>query len=346
LLLLTDEKTGMQILGRPFPTQPPQPGKPAKREFEYLRLGTRTMITSFVVATGEVVWDLGPTRTNLDFRAHVLRVAAHFPAMEQFDWVVDNLNTHLSLDLCEVVAYLCGLPFRPEARTAFLDDVAAERGMAPVGPADLAASPALAARLDPLLFRREGRWYGLAALTDVTDPAAVRDAVAGLGDPALAYVDLKAETEALVAGYTREAATAMALGGALLLAALAAALRRPAAVLRIAAPIASAVPVALALLGLLGVRLTLFHLAALLLMVGVSIDYALFLNRPPADADEDSRTLGSVLNCNATTLLTFGLLAFCRNPVLQGIGVTVASGVLAALIFAIGLSRPSASGGA
>jgi hypothetical protein len=128
LLLCTDEKTGMQILGRPFPTQSPQPGKPEKREFEYIRLGTRTMITSFVVATGEVVWDLGPTRTNLDFRAHVLRVAAHFREMKQFDWVVDNLNTHLSLDLCEVVAYLCGLPFRPaslktqEQRRVWLSD--------------------------------------------------------------------------------------------------------------------------------------------------------------------------------------------------------------------------------
>ena len=62
----------MQILGRPFPTQAAHPGKPEKREFEYIRLGTRAMITTFVVATGEVVWDLGPTRTNLDFRTHVL----------------------------------------------------------------------------------------------------------------------------------------------------------------------------------------------------------------------------------------------------------------------------------
>jgi hypothetical protein len=128
LLLCCDEKTGMQILGRPSPTQPPAPGKPEKREFEYIRLGTRTMITSFAVATGEVLWDLGPTRTNLDFRAHVLRVAAHFPAMKRFDWVVDNLNTHMSLELCEVVAYLCGLPLRPqelktqEQRRAWLSD--------------------------------------------------------------------------------------------------------------------------------------------------------------------------------------------------------------------------------
>jgi hypothetical protein len=118
LLLCCDEKAGMQVLGRPFPTQPAEPGKPEKREFEYIRLGTRTLITTFVVATGEVVWDLGPTRTNLDFRAHVLRVAAHFPGIQQFDWVVDNLNTHRSLELCEVVAYLGGLPYRPkELRT-------------------------------------------------------------------------------------------------------------------------------------------------------------------------------------------------------------------------------------
>jgi hypothetical protein len=128
LLLCCDEKTGMQVLGRPFPTQLPQPGKPEKREFEYIRLGTRTMITTFVVATGEVVWDLGPTRTNLDFRAHVLRVATHFGAMKKFDWIVDNLNTHMSLDLCGVVAYLCGLPLNlkelktQEQRRAWLSD--------------------------------------------------------------------------------------------------------------------------------------------------------------------------------------------------------------------------------
>lgn len=114
LVLCCDEKTGMRVLGRPAPTQPAQPGgKPEKREFEYIRLGTRTMITTFVAPTGEVVWDVGQTRTNLDFRAHVLRVAAHFPEMKKFDWVVDNLNTHMSLDLCEVMAYLNGIPFEP-----------------------------------------------------------------------------------------------------------------------------------------------------------------------------------------------------------------------------------------
>lgn len=128
LVLCCDEKTGMQILQRAAPTQRVEPGKPEKREFEYQRLGTRTLLASFVVPTGEVVWDLGQTRTNLDFRAHVWRVAKHFPAMKKFDWVVDNLNTHCSLDLCELMAYLNGVAFQPTAlptqveRRAFLSD--------------------------------------------------------------------------------------------------------------------------------------------------------------------------------------------------------------------------------
>jgi hypothetical protein len=113
LLICCDEKTGMQVLNRPSPTQPAQPGKPEKREFEYQRLGTRTLFASLVVATGEVVWDLGPTRTNTDLRQHLLQVAAKFPHIKQFDWVVDNLNTHLSLTLCEAVAYLGNLRYYP-----------------------------------------------------------------------------------------------------------------------------------------------------------------------------------------------------------------------------------------
>ena len=126
LVLCSDEKTGMQVLDRPDPTRPARPGHPEKREFEYIRLGTRTLIGTFCVPTGEVVWDLGQTRTSLDFRAHVLRVAAHYRSFKGFDWVVDNLNTHVSLEPCEVAAYLNGVAFEPKSlatmaqRQAFL----------------------------------------------------------------------------------------------------------------------------------------------------------------------------------------------------------------------------------
>ena len=42
LVICCDEKTGMQALGRPHPTQPAVPGKPERREQDYIRYGTRT----------------------------------------------------------------------------------------------------------------------------------------------------------------------------------------------------------------------------------------------------------------------------------------------------------------
>jgi hypothetical protein len=128
LLICCDEKTGMQILQRKYPTQPVQPGKPEKREFEYIRHGTRALITSFAVPTGEVVWDLGPTRTSADFARHIGHVATHFRQFDQFAWVLDNLNTHWSLEVCEYIAALCEVPFEPwllktgKQRRAFLTD--------------------------------------------------------------------------------------------------------------------------------------------------------------------------------------------------------------------------------
>ena len=95
-LICSDEKTGMQILQRAAATQPAQPGKPMKRENDYIRHGTRVFLGSFVVATGQVLGDLGLTRGNIDFRNHVRHVVGEFPDPAGFDWVVDNLNTHWS----------------------------------------------------------------------------------------------------------------------------------------------------------------------------------------------------------------------------------------------------------
>jgi hypothetical protein len=74
VVICTDEKTGMQILERKYPPQPMEPGKPEKREHEYIRHGTRVWLASFVVPTGQVVWKLGQTRTSTDIAAHLAHV--------------------------------------------------------------------------------------------------------------------------------------------------------------------------------------------------------------------------------------------------------------------------------
>jgi hypothetical protein len=126
LVICADDKTGMQMLQRCFPTQPVQPGQPDKREYAYIRHGVRALLASFVVPTGRLVWHLGQTRPSADWAAHLAHVVRQLPAMQRYDWVVDNLKTHWSLEVCQLVAQGCAVPLSPKAlqrgaqRRAFL----------------------------------------------------------------------------------------------------------------------------------------------------------------------------------------------------------------------------------
>jgi hypothetical protein len=128
LVLSSDEKTGMQILQRKSPTRPAKPGHIEKREVNYIRHGTRALLATFCVPTGQIVWNLGPTRTITDWVRHLEHVATQYPQMKRFDWIVDNLNTHWSLEVCKWVAKCDGIRCDTSAlrtgleRRAFLRD--------------------------------------------------------------------------------------------------------------------------------------------------------------------------------------------------------------------------------
>src|SRR6266478_188797 len=128
LVICCDEKTGMQVLERKAPTKPAQPGRRERREHEYLRHGTRVLINSLAVATGQLAWTMGATRKTTDFVVHLTQAYHSLPRMQCYDWVMDNLNTHGSLDVCRLVARWCQGPFEPHTlkkgrqRRAFLSD--------------------------------------------------------------------------------------------------------------------------------------------------------------------------------------------------------------------------------
>jgi DDE superfamily endonuclease len=109
-VLSTDEMTGIQALERAAPTLLMQPGQVERREFEYVRHGTLSLIANFAVATGRVVApSLGPTRTEADFAAHVARTVAADPGAG-YVFLVDQLNTHQSESLVRLVAAVEGYP--------------------------------------------------------------------------------------------------------------------------------------------------------------------------------------------------------------------------------------------
>jgi transposase len=106
-VVCADEMTGIQALERAAPTKPARPGSPERREHEYIRHGTLSLIANFNVATGQVLApSLGPTRTEADFAAHIARTIDSDP---QAAWlfVTDQLNTHQSESLVRLVAERC-----------------------------------------------------------------------------------------------------------------------------------------------------------------------------------------------------------------------------------------------
>ena len=104
-----DELTAIQALERAAATQPMRSGRPERREFEYIRHGTLTLISNLDVATGQIVRPtLGPTRTEEDFAAHI-RATIDTDPQAVWLFITDQLNIHQSEALVRLVAQRCGL---------------------------------------------------------------------------------------------------------------------------------------------------------------------------------------------------------------------------------------------
>jgi transposase len=105
-----DEMTGIQALERKAPDLPMRPGKIQRREFEYIRHGTQTLIASFEVASGRVIEaTVGDTRTESDYLSHVQHTIATDPQATKWHLIMDCLNTHQSESLVRYVANVEGL---------------------------------------------------------------------------------------------------------------------------------------------------------------------------------------------------------------------------------------------
>jgi predicted exporter len=84
----------------------------------------------------------------------------------------------------------------------------------------------------------------------------------------------------------------------------------------------------LAVLGYLHHPLTLFHWMALMLVLGVGANYAVFLREgEPHVTHRPGAMYASVLLSAITALLSFGLLAWSSMPALKDFGLTLLLGI-------------------
>ena len=228
---------------------------------------------------------------------------------------------------------LADLPFREDAFAPFVADVERTRTGERLSREALDGS-ALGLKVDSLLTRADGEWVALLPLTGVTASQTIRDALG-----AATLLDLKAEADALVAGYRARSLRSTLIGLACILVVLYVGVRSARATLRLILPVLGAVLLTTAALVAAGEKLTIFHLVSMLLVVGVGLNYALFFGRRHASPAERDLTLLSVTVAGLATLCAAGSLALTGTPVLRAIGVTTGVGAVFAFAVSAMLSK-------
>ena len=225
-------------------------------------------------------------------------------------------------------------PLRAERLEPFLDDVQRARESSPITLESLRGT-ALAPLVDALLLQRaDGSWVALLPLQPIAgapiDSAAVARALQGL--PGTQLLEIGRALTQLYERYLGEAQAQALLGALGVVAVMALALRSWRRLLAVCQPLLLAVLLTMGALALLQVHLGILHLVGLLLVVAVGSNYALFFNLLQRDGQGDDDMLASLLLANATTVLSFGLIAMSQIPALAAIGRVVAPGALLALV--------------
>lgn len=96
VVICIDEKTGIQAKYRKYPGQPPRPGRPARREFEYVRNGTVSIVAALDVATGQVIVEPVARNDSAAFTGFLHRLDQCIDPRLNIRLVMDNGSSHTS----------------------------------------------------------------------------------------------------------------------------------------------------------------------------------------------------------------------------------------------------------
>lgn len=173
------------------------------------------------------------------------------------------------------------------------------------------------------LGKVEGGYAGIVSLrgVEIGDLPALQAAAQNL--PGVQWVDKVGETSTLLGRYRHHMGWVVLISYATVYLLLT--MRYRSAAWRVMAPTIVASALTLAVFGLAGQPLNLFHVLALLLILGMGIDYGIFLQEHPS-REHKAAWLAVGLSA-ASTLLAFGLLGLSSTPALRAFGLTMLIGV-------------------
>jgi predicted exporter len=225
------------------------------------------------------------------------------------------------------------LPFKKNFFTPFIEDVTASKDLKPVSVEEFYKTP-LAKHIQQDLFFKDNNWVSIIRLSGIRNEPSLLNWVDAHAELKPHYLNLRQASSSLMADYQQTALTRLLLGsliiGFILL--LVRPLKRMGSILL---PVALAVLLSISIQVLLGTQLNLFHILALLLIVGIGLDYSLFFDRSWHSPEDYQHRLHGIFISASSTLITFGILGFSDIPVLSALGQTVSYGVLGCFVLTL-----------
>lgn len=221
-------------------------------------------------------------------------------------------------------------PFRENAFSAFESNAQAAKNLPPLLPEQFDET-VLKSWLDSHLVHVGDQWVSLVSLSQPKpEELALR---LKTWEPHVELADLHASSAGLMREYRNGVTKTVFLASLVIIALLLFEQKQAKRVLWIVLTVIASLAVTIVAATALHSGLTIIHLVALLLVMGLGLDYALFFSRKETPAEQKA-TRHAVVVCAVTTTATFGILAWSEIPMLKFIGLTVATGSATSFILA------------
>ncbi|MGF1759089.1 MMPL family transporter [Photobacterium sagamiensis] len=189
------------------------------------------------------------------------------------------------------------------------------------------ASPVSAPLRFMWLGKLSNQQAAIILLSGVSNPQALQQFAAQ--HPALSYLDKADEVSSLFGEYRIRVTELLVAATGAILALLVWRYGLKQGILLIVPPVIAGC-VGIAVTAITGMPLNLFNLLALILILGIGIDYTVFF----AEQTQAKSTLLAISLSAATTLLSFGLLALSATQAIHSFGITVLTGIMVAWLLA------------
>ncbi|MEN8161506.1 MAG: MMPL family transporter, partial [Myxococcota bacterium] len=221
--------------------------------------------------------------------------------------------------------------FRPDALRRFREGLL----VPPAPPLDaetLRASPLAPLLASLLLDLGETGVAALTYLRGVASSAVLAAALEGLDH---VYVfDQRSFLNEIYREFRATTLRQIGVGCVLVVLVLAVRYRRPRPALAAFLPSALVAGLLLALFGVFGVGVNLLHVTSLIMVMGMGVDYGIFMVDSARDPEHLDATMLSLLLSCLTTIFVFGTLALSEHSALRAIGTTAALGIALSLLLA------------